>query len=30
MPKEDKIYRLVVGTFDEKKNETKWHDTCRV
>lgn len=26
MPKEDKIYRLVVGTFDEKKNETKWHD----
>lgn len=26
MPKEDKVYRLVVGTFDEKKNETKWHD----
>lgn len=26
MPKEDKVYRLVAGTFDEKKNETKWHN----
>lgn len=26
MPKEDKVYRLAVGIFDEKKNETNWHD----